>query len=171
MTEKNQALDDLETVKTIVSALGTLSNERQRRILRMAAQLLGLDDSSAPPGKPTEPPPEAIRTVETKRLPDIRAFVAEKRPKSANQMAAVVAYYLANVAEEKKSAIGSAEIDKYFKQGAYPLPKQARVTLSNAKAAGLLEQAGHGSYKLTSHGHNLVAHDLPERESTERKNQ
>jgi len=103
------------------------------------------------------------------QLNDIRTLANAKQPKSANEMAAVVAYYLAELApsDDRKGEITSAEINKYFKQANFPLPAAARHTLTNAKNAGYLDVgSGRGSYKLNPVGHNLVAHGLPSEDSS-----
>jgi hypothetical protein len=77
-------------------------------------------------------------------------------------MAAVVAYYLSEMAPDRKIEIDSDDIKKYFKQGDFPLPDRAAKTLFDAKNAGYLDAGGtRGTYKLNPVGHNLVAHNLP----------
>ena len=77
-------------------------------------------------------------------------------------MAALVAYYLKNHAPlgERKDSIATADIEKYFVQAGYPLPKSPRFTLSNAKNAGYFDPAERGFFKLNPVGHNLIAHGL-----------
>ena len=93
---------------------------------------------------------------------DIRSLRTAKNPKSDNEMAALVAYYLKHLAppEERKESIATADIEKYFVQANYPLPKQPRLTLANAKNAGYFDPAERGFFKLNPVGHNLVAHGL-----------
>lgn len=79
-------------------------------------------------------------------------------------MAAIVAYYLAELApkEERKTEITAADLEKYFKQAGFRLPKEARFTLVNSKSAGYLDAGSKsGGYKLNPVGYNLVTHGLP----------
>jgi hypothetical protein len=94
---------------------------------------------------------------------DIKALHDDKKPTSANEMAAVVAYYLSELApqSERKSGVDQNDMIKYFKQARYPLPKQPRVLLQNAKNAGYFDLIGEGKYRLNPVGYNLVAHNLP----------
>jgi hypothetical protein len=78
-------------------------------------------------------------------------------------MACVVAYYLGTLtpAAERKEEVSSNDLEKYFKQANYPLPKRIVQLLVNARASGYFDSAGHGKYKLNPVGHNLVVHSLP----------
>lgn len=97
------------------------------------------------------------------RLLDIKTLKNEKQPGSAIEMACIVGYYLQNAAptDERKSAIKGEDIDNYFRQAGYPLPKAMRQLLNDAKSAGYFDSAGVGAYKLNAVGYNLVAHSLP----------
>ncbi len=78
-------------------------------------------------------------------------------------MAAIVAYYLMNIAphDKRKETINQKDIVTQFKIASFPLPRQVRVTLQNAKNAGYFDLVGDGEYKLNAVGHNLVAHSMP----------
>jgi hypothetical protein len=93
----------------------------------------------------------------------IKDLKEKKDPRSASEMAAIVGYYLANLAPQKdsKDKITTKDIDTYFKIAEFPLPKKTQFTLPNAKAAGYLDAIGNGEYKLNAVGHNLVVHSLP----------
>jgi hypothetical protein len=131
---------------------------------------LGMEETS-PPAQQAESSPslggEASTSEPMVNSPsprhDIRALRDEKQPNSANEMAAIVAYYLADLVpvDERKTEIGTADIEKYFKQAGHPLPKAVSKTLQNAAAAGYLDSASRGLYSLNPVGHNLVAHGLP----------
>lgn len=106
--------------------------------------------------------PEA--SSERQALPThIKALKESKRPRSANEMAALVAYYLANVVPQKdrKDQVTAKDIETYFKIAEFPLPQKPQFTLPNAKAAGYLDAAGNGEYKLNAVGYNLVVHSMP----------
>jgi hypothetical protein len=97
------------------------------------------------------------------RIMDVKSFRAEKQPTSANEMAALVAYYLAELApeSERKSEVDTDDMVKYFKQAAFPLPRAPRMLLTNAKNSGYFDSGNAGGYRLNPVGHNLVAHNLP----------
>ena len=82
-------------------------------------------------------------------------------PKSANEMAALVAYYVSELAPagDRQSEISKTDIERYFKSAGFSLPADAGFTLVNAKNAGYLE-AGSGQYKLNPVGYNLVVHRM-----------
>ena len=103
---------------------------------------------------------------------DIRSLKDQKKPETAIQMAALVAYYLQEVAvgDEKKDSVGVSDIQTYFKQAGFALPKVPKSALINAKTAGYLESAGYGSYKLNPVGYNLVVHGLPAKSGGGSKN-
>lgn len=92
----------------------------------------------------------------------IKVLKERKKPRSANEMAALVAYFLANAAPkaERKDRITTKDIETYFKIAEFPLTK-TQFTLPNAKAAGYLDAVGSGEYKLNAVGHNLVVHSMP----------
>lgn len=97
------------------------------------------------------------------RQVDIRSLKAEKNPDSAKQMACLVAYYLQELAPtgERKQTISTQDIEKYFKQANFKLPKKLEQVLVDAKRSGYFESAARGEYKLNAVGYNLVAHGLP----------
>ena len=98
---------------------------------------------------------------------DIRTLKEQKQPSAATEMATIVAYYLMELAppEDRKETITRDDIEKYFKQAGYPLPKAIRMVLPTAKRAGYLEQIAEGEYKLNPVGYNLVVHSLPRKTS------
>jgi len=112
--------------------------------------LSGSDVSPSPPG------------VTAPALVDIRSFFKEHQPTSDNEAAAAVAYYYKFVApqEERKEVIDKGALEEGFRFANYPLPKRPDMALVHAKDAGYLSQAEKGSYRLTTVGHNLVAHSL-----------
>jgi hypothetical protein len=165
------ATPELAALTTVVRALQGLSPEVQRRIVESALVLLGTKTTSttdvrnaalptktelpgAPPSGPT----------------DIRRLKEQKNPGAANEMAALVAYYLAEVVSEteKKPAIEISDVEKYFKQANFKLPRNLKMTLVNAKNAGYFDATGTGKYKLNPVGYNLVVHSLPRAGASER---
>lgn len=97
---------------------------------------------------------------------DIRSLKEEKQPDTAGQMACLVAYYLKEIApqDERKDAVSASDLEKYFIQAGFKLPKRMQQVLVDAKAAGYLDSATQrGEYKLNAVGHNLVVHNLPKK--------
>ena len=92
----------------------------------------------------------------------IKVFKEQKSPRSASEMAALVAFYLGNMTPkaERKDRIAAKDIETYFKIAQFPLTK-TQFTLPNAKAAGYFDAVGNGEYKLNAVGHNLVVHSMP----------
>jgi hypothetical protein len=155
---------EIAAMEAIVGALAGLDRDARDRVLAYVAQRLDLTDVSAvrvpaPPADEPSPVPEPGN----RQVHDIRTLKAEKQPRSANEMAAVIAYYLAELAsnEERKDTISKSDLEKYFKQAGYPLPKEIGYTLGNAAKAGYFDREGGGRFKLNPVGHNLVAHSLP----------
>jgi len=99
----------------------------------------------------------------TLRVVDIKTLREEKQPSTASEMAALVAYYLAELASQSERAphVTAEDVLKYFKQAGFPLPKARAMLLPNAKNAGYFDSLGDGKYRLNPVGYNLVAHNLP----------
>ena len=70
-------------------------------------------------------------------------------------MAALVAYYLSELAPEgeRKDAINASDLQQYFKQAGFKLPKAILQALPNAAAAGYLDAEGNGLYRLNPVGY------------------
>jgi hypothetical protein len=162
---------EIEAIKTVLTALEPLSPEVRSHVLgyvltrlkialppAQQAERLSIPTRPAdmPPGAPGggAPQPTAIH---------IKSLKDQKKPHSASEMAALVAYYMANVAPEKdrKDRINTKLVETYFKIAEFPLPKKTQFTLPNAKAAGYLDAVGNGEYKLNAVGHNLIVHGMP----------
>ena len=162
---------ELATIKQIIDALSPLEPEAQGRVVDYVFQRLGIE-RRAPSATPTPEHviahPGAPQSHASPPAPshpiDIRTLTAEKQPSTANEMAAVVAYYLKELASmsERKDEINADDIEKYFKQAQFRLPKVIGQTLLNAKNAGYLDPGSQrGSFRLNPVGHNLVVHGLP----------
>jgi hypothetical protein len=121
-----------------------------------------------PAQPPTQPQSQqAAADITPPNLPtdyvqDIRSLKEAKSPKSANEMAALVAYYVSELAPaaERTKQINKADIERYFKTAGFRLPADAGFTLVNAKNAGYLDTAGGGQYTLNPVGYNLVVHRM-----------
>jgi hypothetical protein len=160
---------ELASIDAILNALDGLDGESIQRVLdyvigRLSIVRPGLASGSlslvgnAPAVQMSAPSSSAGG-----RQPSIKDLKDQKAPKSANQMAAVLAYYLSEVApeSERKTEIVTADLEKYFKQARFKLPKSLPHALPNAAAAGYLDALGNGQYRLNAVGYNLVVHSLP----------
>jgi hypothetical protein len=160
--------DDIEltAMKTVLDSLQSLDSEARGRVLKYVFDRLGITSpiGERGPGAGHVPPKEP----QLQRLADIRSLKEEKQPKSNNQMAALVGYYLSELAPagERKEVIGDADIGKYFKQAGFKLPQRPDATLANARNAGYFDHAGEGVYRLNPVGYNLVVHGLPREQVT-----
>jgi hypothetical protein len=167
---------ELRAMQAIVAALKPLTEEERRRVLeyvlgrfgalpiQSAIPSLGVAAAGASSGPGTAPGAASAASIH-----DIRSLKDAKSPKSANEMAALVAFYVSELAPtgERRSAITKADIERYFKSAGFSLPADASFTLVNAKNAGYLDNAGAGQYKLNPVGYNLVAHRMGTREKKE----
>lgn len=157
---------EIEAIKAVLAALAPLSEKARASVLDYVTRRLELKSPAAPALRAGAAPPAAAAPATGSAGPQalhIKDFKEQKRPRSANEMAAVVAYYLAIVAsqDQRKQTINQKDIETYFKIASFPLPQQLRVTLPNAKNAGYFDLVGDGEYKLNAVGHNLVAHSMP----------
>lgn len=160
-----QAIDD------VVATLEQLDEGARETAIRAACDYLGIDtpSSAAPLPISTERDVDAngrrgIATpVREKPAADIRTLKEQKQPATAQEMACLVAYYLESLAgpDERKREIGPADLEKYFKQASFRLPKRIPQVLIDAKSAGYFDSTSRGKYKLNPVGHNLVVHNLP----------
>jgi hypothetical protein len=168
MTEKLD--EELQAIATVLGALEPLKPDARSNVIDYVFRRLGIvsatPDSPSPPGlnagKTSSPAILPTTSPSGAKLVDLRTLTQQKNPQSANQMVALVAYYLAHHApqDERRDYIVPDDIQKYFIQAGFPLPNQPRMTLTNAKNAGYLDAIKDGQYRLNPVGHNLVAHKL-----------
>src|SRR5487761_1106325 len=110
---------ELKAINTIVEALKPLAEEERHRALeyvigRFGALLpptpsrLSIEQTTAVAQVPQKP---------TSYIQDIRTLKENKNPKSANEMAALVAYYVSELAPagERNKQVNKADIERYFK--------------------------------------------------------
>lgn len=166
---------ELSAIKQIIDALDSLEIDEKKRVLDYVFNRLGLrgikDEQNL--NKPSGTPSTAMRiqpdnvdsNAPSPVFKDIRSLKEEKQPQTAIQMAALVAYYLSEIApmEERRPTINAEDITKYFKQAGFALPKGEPIyTLRNARNAGYFDPTSEsGVYKLNPVGYNLIAHNLP----------
>ncbi len=176
MTDKKLTLG--QAIDQIIDALDALEQNARQTAIDAACSHLGIQPVVGSPSTLKQPPSgssklskpshttsQPMRGKKTE-LVDIRTFKEQKQPKSAKQMACVAAYYLKELAAdgEKKETLTTQDLEKYFKQAGFKLPKAINQVLLNAKASGYFESTGKGEYKLNAVGYNLVAHSLPKSE-------
>jgi hypothetical protein len=159
---------EVGAIGKILKALSPLKENARLRVLSYVSSWLGIAPIQGGSGSAAVALSQIATTVSPQvstlptRTTDIRTLAIEKNPRSAIEMAAVVAYYLAELAATRKDEIDSDDIKKYFKQANFPLPGRATKTLFDARNAGYLDSGGaRGTYRLNPVGHNLVAHNLP----------
>ncbi|HLI29751.1 MAG TPA: hypothetical protein VKV79_01470 [Terriglobia bacterium] len=156
-----------QAIDSIVEALKSLDGSSQLTAIRAACDYLKIQAPEGIQAKPlSSSGPEATQALPRPTISgpvDIRSLKQQKQPSSANEMAALVAFYLSEVAgdNERKAEVEQGDIIKYFKQAGFPLPKAPQVLLANAKNAGYFDFLGGGKFRLNAVGYNLVAHNLP----------
>jgi hypothetical protein len=164
---------ELEAIKTLQLTLEPLAPEVRARVLDYVFRVLAI---AGPPPMPALGGAQAAHPVAAaagasgattghshqSAHTDILSLKMQKQPTSANQMIALVAYYLAHEApeDERKNSINADDVKKYFVQGRYPLPSSPGMALTHARNAGYLDPVDRGTYRLNSVGYNLVAHKL-----------
>ena len=157
---------EIEAIRCVLAALQPLSKNARASVLEYVTKRLSIASTlSTPPAEEIPPPPLTTyqQGESSKETLHIKEFKEQKKPRSANEMAAVVAYYLENIAspDKRKSTVNHKDIETYFKIAQFPLPKRLRVTLANARNAGYFDLSGNGEFKLNAVGHNLVVHSMP----------
>jgi len=158
-------------IDEIVTALEGLDEMSRATAIKAACDHLKLALPADMRSTPTAPsagsltiPITASAQPEAVHSPiDIRSFREQKAPTTATEMLSVLAYYLQHLAPagERKSELVPSDIEKYFVQANFPLPKRTNQALVDAKSAGYFDSAGRGAYRLNAVGSNLVAHSLP----------
>jgi|SRR5438552_16372683 len=161
-----------QAIDQIIEALSELDQQAQITAVQAACDHLKIHTPTGPATRSDVPPTASTidsSVVDQQRSgTDVRALKQEKQPSSANEMAALVAFYLSEIAptEERKTEVEVSDMERYFKQAGFPLPRTPVVLLVNAKNAGYFDMAGNGKYRLNAVGYNLVAHNLPRGQST-----
>lgn len=154
-----------QAIDAIIEALRDLDGPTRTSAIRAACDHLSLTVPLSAERRPAPVAAESAGAGVARPATDIRSLKEARQPSSASEMAAVVAYYLQEAAgpDERKTEVDVSDMEKYFKQAGYPLPKAPRQLLFNAKKAGYFDATGDGKFKLNPVGYNLVAHNLPRR--------
>jgi len=159
-----------KAIDQIIEALLPFEEKDRRAIVGTVCQHLEIDvgASNVSTGHQVQTAPEHSTKL-TRPLPgektrnvDIKSLKEEKDPKSARQMACLVAFYLQEHAPEgeRKDTITTADVERYFKQAGYKLPTKLEQLLIDSRHAGYFESPRRGEYALTRVGYNLVAHSM-----------
>jgi hypothetical protein len=174
MTEKRLTLG--QAIDQIIAALEALEPEARNTAVAAASAHLNLKVTPETTAHVVadQTSVQAVPAVghhaemQHRKKVDIRSLKEEKTPDSAKQMACIVAYYLQELApaDERKNTISAQDIEKYFKQANFRLPKAVSQVLVDAKKSGYFEGGARGEYKLNAVGYNLVAHGLPAKKSS-----
>jgi len=158
-----------QAIDKIIEALSSLDSEARRTAVEAACSHMGVPLRSSP-AQPAGPAAAAAAAIQPPAAPaapsvlqDIRSLKEEKQPTSATQMACIVAYYLQELAPtaERSETIKTADLETYFKQAGYKLPRKMDQVLVDAKRSGYFESVARGEYRLNTVGYNLVVHNLP----------
>lgn len=179
--EQNSADVELKAINQVLQALNPLAKEQRVRALEYVLRRFNFvaREATSPgavvQGAATFAPlsEQGSQTMSPQggAIQDIRTLKETKLPKSANEMAALVAYYVSELApvSERRKEIGKADIERHFKTAGFRLPADASFTLVNAKNAGYLDSAGAGQYSLNPVGYNLVVHRMGNRDEDVKK--
>ena len=161
---------ELSAISAILNALEGLQGDSIQRVLDYVFERLSISRGPIKPsvtafgGSSLFPPSVSSSepSAENRRI-SIRDLKEEKKPDSSNQMAALVAYYLSELAppDERQDSVAAADLAKFYKQAKFHLPSALHKTLPNAARAGYFDQIGPGRYRLNPVGYNLVVHNLP----------
>jgi hypothetical protein len=162
---------EVDAIKAVLTALEPLSPTGRSSVLEYVVKRLQVNLPvlnavySGVTETPARPPHSGQASAADQVTPvtHIRQLKDQKKPRSANEMAALVAYYLAELAADgaRKKTINAKDIETQFKIAGFPLPDHVQMTLPNAKNAGYFDAVGDGEYRLNAVGHNLVVHSMP----------
>lgn len=167
MTESIES--EIQAIKSVLTALEPLEQDIRESVLHYVARRLRITMATEQePQIPldhfgsTETEPSFSKDNRAEEV-HIQELVNEKKPRSAIEMATLVAYYLSHKAPkaDRKQTITTKDIETYFKIGGVKLPSKPQFTLPNTKAAGYLDSTGGGEYRLNPVGYNLVVHSMP----------
>ena len=168
--------DDLDAVRAVVEAMRDFKPDEQQRILRWAAEKLGLPQPFVTGSVAAGPSPVSLSSsiaapthapsapAGAETTQDIRSFVAAKNPRRDVQFAATIAYYFRFEAPqaERKDTIKKEDLHDACRKVGRDRLKHPYQTLMNAHNLGLLDKGpDKATFAINSVGENLVAMILP----------
>lgn len=156
--------DDFDVAKTIVQALDPFDNKEKEKIIRWVCERLGISQQTLVKSIPQQEVIVQTTQHQTGTGKDIKSFLAEKSPKSDNQLAAAVAYYFMFEApvNERKTGIKADDLQNACRLGGLSRLKRPDQTLINAHNVGVLDKGTEkGTYSINAVGENLVAMTMP----------
>lgn len=165
---------ELNAIQTIITVLEPLDTDARQRVIGYVFQRLRLSMDNQPLQSSSQASPLVAETSQpvtmAQPINNIRSLKEQKAPRADNEMCALVAYYLAELApvEERKDSINKNDAIKYFKQANYPLPKALKHIMINASKSGFFDILGGGKYRLNPVGYNLVVHGLPSKQHSKK---
>lgn len=162
MDNEGERSKELDAVQTIVSTLEPLDGDTRQRVLLFALNQLGITKIGVPEIRMAGSGKTA-KVGQAGGVQTIRNLKKAKSPRFATHMAAVVAYYLSELAptEERKDAIGHQDVRTYFKKAGFEMPKSPTDVLIHAAQSGYFTYLGDEQYRLTDNGRDLVENQLP----------
>ncbi|AYV57683.1 hypothetical protein EFP84_18740 [Leptospira kmetyi] len=93
----------------------------------------------------------------------LKDFVSKKKPNTNQEKCTVIVYYLSRVIE--LSNVGATQVFTCYKHMNWRVPSDMRNVLAlTASRKGWLDTSDTDNIQLTTHGENLVEHDLPANE-------
>ena len=163
----SQKPDDLDALRAIITALEPFEETERERIMRGASEKLGIKNITPP----TIQANALMGTTDVTHSAvgynsgtmDIKSFLVEKNPTSANQLVAAVAYYYKFEAPttERKNSITKEDLIDACRKATLERPKAPNVVMVNAAKYGLVDNVGTGAYEINAVGENLVAVSMP----------
>jgi hypothetical protein len=169
-TQNKPVKSDFMAAEEIRGILHGREKAEQERIIRWASESLNLTLPSTQPTAtdahlrtplPAIPPLVHTGQPGSGAKKDIKAFVEEKKPKSAVHFVTVVAYFHHFEAAEKKETIVPNDVQEAARLCSRPRFETPTIPLNNAVGLGYLDRVEKSTFKINAVGENLVAMALP----------
>lgn len=164
--------DEFDAARSVVAATSSFKPEEQLRILRWAAEILGIPLTSRPSIAPVTPAalgsPGPVPAPAPISHVDLRSFIQAKKPKTDVQFSAAVAYYFRFEAapESRKEFITANDLQSATRLAEWRRFQNPKVPLNNARSQGYLDTGPEkASFAINPVGENLVAMVLPNGEA------
>src|SRR5260221_479507 len=108
---------ELKAISSIIDLLRRLDATERSRVLEYVMKRLKMGPLQVPSALVSELIASSERATAAPRIKDIRTLTVEKQPRSANEMVALIAFYLSEIApeSERSPTVNIDKIRKYFK--------------------------------------------------------